>query len=192
MSYIDCWNHLYIGSLGKDGLPIYMTLEDIDGDEFKATEGSIVLGGGSGEHPALIIENLDFCMASFLDTWVNEYKAHIPQETQDAITIYVEWVFEDADFYRDELDFHNWSTDNHYHFVKQLKTLEPNDVTMGTENLIIESIGEYLIFTDYADHIGIDLSKVSTIYNNVVCNYSNHKLDKTVISGMKVISSANK
>ncbi|WP_417533835.1 hypothetical protein [Marinobacterium stanieri] len=51
MSYIDSYDHEYIGSLGY--LPIYRPLQVIEGDkwggyDFSATPDNIVLGGGSG------------------------------------------------------------------------------------------------------------------------------------------------
>lgn len=47
MSYIDTFKHEHIGSVAS--VPVYLPLEPINGDEFKADENSIILGGGSGE-----------------------------------------------------------------------------------------------------------------------------------------------
>lgn len=47
MSYIDTFKHEHIGSVAS--VPIYLPLEPINGNEFQASENSIILGGGSGE-----------------------------------------------------------------------------------------------------------------------------------------------
>lgn len=47
MSYIDSFKHDHVGFIA--GVPIYLPLQQIAGDEFQADESSIVLGGGSGE-----------------------------------------------------------------------------------------------------------------------------------------------
>ena len=69
MSYIDAYDHEYIGSLGY--LPIYRPLQVIDGDkwggyDFSATPDNLVLGGGSGEHPGLVVHKPGSLVAKFL------------------------------------------------------------------------------------------------------------------------------
>jgi len=56
MSYIDLFKHEYIGEIS--GLPLYRAQEDIDGDEFQCKEGQYIIGGGGGEHPAIIINEV--------------------------------------------------------------------------------------------------------------------------------------
>jgi len=69
MSYIDSWNNSYVGNFAN--LPIYHPLQDIDPegkDEFTATPKNLVLGGGSGEHPGMVVKDLDFCVWKFLES----------------------------------------------------------------------------------------------------------------------------
>ena len=56
MSYIDLFKHKYIGEVS--GLPVYQALEDIDGDEFQCEKSQYIIGGGGGEHPAIVIKDL--------------------------------------------------------------------------------------------------------------------------------------
>lgn len=63
MSHIDSFEHEIIGLFGS--IPVYHPLEEIDGD-FKASPGQLVLGGGSGEHPAVVIEEPEQAVALFL------------------------------------------------------------------------------------------------------------------------------
>lgn len=64
MSFIDCFGHEYVASFA--GYPVYHPLEKID-DEFEAGPDTLLLGGGSGEHPALIVRNLEYVAAFYLD-----------------------------------------------------------------------------------------------------------------------------
>ena len=43
MSYIDLFKHKEVGNVC--GLPLYLALENIDGNEFKCKNGSIIIGG---------------------------------------------------------------------------------------------------------------------------------------------------
>lgn len=63
MSHIDSFKHEIVGLFGS--IPIYHPLEEIDGD-FQADETQLILGGGSGEHPAMVIENPVKSVALFL------------------------------------------------------------------------------------------------------------------------------
>lgn len=54
MSHIDSFKHEIVGLFG--GLLVYHPLEDIQGD-FVCTPKCLLIGGGSGEHPALVIES---------------------------------------------------------------------------------------------------------------------------------------
>jgi hypothetical protein len=56
MSFIDCFGHEYVASFA--GLPVYHPLQQIKG-EFSAGPDTLLLGGGSGEHPPLVISNLE-------------------------------------------------------------------------------------------------------------------------------------
>jgi hypothetical protein len=56
MSFIDVFGHEYVASFAR--LPVYHPLQRITG-EFEAGPDTLLLGGGSGEHPALIVRHLD-------------------------------------------------------------------------------------------------------------------------------------
>jgi hypothetical protein len=67
MSYIDTFDHELVGFFA--GLPLYHPLEtvaDSGGDEFGCTPRQLVLGGGSGEHPAIVLREPPAAVAMFL------------------------------------------------------------------------------------------------------------------------------
>ncbi|WP_300671565.1 hypothetical protein [Desulfoluna sp.] len=64
MSHIDSFKHEIVGLFGN--VPVYHPLEEIQGD-FVCTPKNLVLGGGSGEHPALVIESPLKAVAWFLN-----------------------------------------------------------------------------------------------------------------------------
>ena len=70
MSYIDSFDHVLVGYFA--GLPVFRPLVDIeypedgtDDEDFGCTRHQIVIGGGSGEHPGLVLERPGAAMAAF-------------------------------------------------------------------------------------------------------------------------------
>ncbi len=70
LSYIDSYKHQQVGLFGN--IPVYRPLENIapsdnprwDGD-FGCSIQQLVIGGGSGEHPGLVIQNPAAAVAEF-------------------------------------------------------------------------------------------------------------------------------
>ena len=69
MSFIDCFGHEYVASFA--GIPVYHPLQAIKGD-FEAGPDTLLLGGGSGEHPALVVRNLEHVAAFYVDECLEE------------------------------------------------------------------------------------------------------------------------
>jgi hypothetical protein len=108
MSHIDSFPHEIVGLFG--GLPVYHPLDDIRGD-FECSPRQIVLGGGSGEHPALVIDPLPATatfladrlsyaqdkrhekLHPFVDAWSEVIAMHVPDAPGDALTFY-DWTEE--------------------------------------------------------------------------------------------------
>jgi len=65
MSYIDTVDHSYVGRLF--GWPVYHPLGVYTDDEFDADPSNLVIGGGSGEHPGMVIKSLDACVLQYIE-----------------------------------------------------------------------------------------------------------------------------
>ena len=104
MSYIDLFKHEV---LTEDifGLPLYRALEDIKGDEFKCNQGQLIIGGGGGEHPAIIIKDIN----NSIQIYLFHKKNLIPWQEYNR---YVEY---------DNLSFYDWSILTYVEFVDILK-----------------------------------------------------------------------
>jgi hypothetical protein len=101
MSHIDTINHSVVGTFA--GISVYHTLQDIDGKDydFSATPKNLVIGGGSGEHPGMVIQDLDFCVWEFLTAltelqgkeiddleFFTKFENGIPNYTMKETTVY--------------------------------------------------------------------------------------------------------
>jgi hypothetical protein len=65
MSYIDQVDNSYVGTFLD--IPVYHPMAKITGDEFNADVSNLVIGGGSGEHPGMVVKNLDYCVMAYLE-----------------------------------------------------------------------------------------------------------------------------
>src|SRR5690348_13967515 len=72
MSYIDTFDHEFVGFFV--GLPLYHPTETVSAkrhaDEFGCTTGELVLGGGPGEYPALLVTDPGGAVLHFLHFWL--------------------------------------------------------------------------------------------------------------------------
>lgn len=169
MSHIDGIKHELLGYL--NGLPIYHPLESMCGNawgdyDFNCTPENLVLGGGSGEHPALVLHDLGGLAAFHLWDGIKQVKAENPeyhalpsQSTQNRLRDMV---------YRTDkhLEFCDWSMQQIHAFVKHAKSplnrtpFKPKQ--MMVEDWIRHSIGEFILYSlpelnpDYNEIIHLD------------------------------------
>lgn len=118
MSYIDTINHSHVGYFAS--LPVYHPLQDLDiegQDEFSATPANLVIGGGGGEHPGMVIQSLDACVWSYL-----KFCAEVDNKDTDEIDFFTKW----DDNIKDEECYYHAS----YNLIYQYWGLE--DITKFT------------------------------------------------------------
>lgn len=82
MSYIDIIDHDMVGYLA--GIPVYHPRRILKGgDEFDCSPETLVLGGGSGEHPAVVVSNLKALALDYLVESVSA--AHLVASEAEAL-----------------------------------------------------------------------------------------------------------
>lgn len=127
MSYIDTFEHEFIGFFG--GLPIYHPLEEVIGDSqapasFSCNPNNLVIGGGEGEHPALVLERPDCAVVHFVTSWLKSSPKSLPDvEHVNESLWYAPW----DDYIDDLLDvqsgevfsFVEWDVKTYYNFYNR-------------------------------------------------------------------------
>ncbi len=159
MSYIDTIEHELVGYF--NGLPIYHPLETIDTEKWGAADFScspknLVIGGGAGEHPGLVIHNLEYLVVGFLleafakITEIKENKQYHcvfdppREETIESL--------HDILLRRENecLEFCSWSMNNFKEFIELAKSplhSTPLLDNKDAEEWIEDSIGEFVFYS---------------------------------------------
>ncbi len=145
MSYIDSFDHELIGYIGY--LPVYRVLEVIHGDswggdDFSATPDNLILGGGSGEHPALVVHQLASLVVRFLYDQITEDEAQaLSQDEQDYLH---HWYYAG-----NTLEFCQWSV-RQYADLQQMAAstafITPLSEQQEVENWLMLTLGELIYY----------------------------------------------
>lgn len=192
MSHIDSIRHEFLGYF--NGLPIYHPLESLSGPnrgdyDFGCTPDNLVIGGGSGEHPALILHDLGGLAAFYLVHCVGE-------DALDCENTY-NCLYEMALRADEHLEFCAWPMHLVHHFVEQAKSplhgTPWNTEAESVEDWIKASMGEFIFFSlpelnpDYQTIINLSgirrlkpQSGLGPWLNNVFCpppHYAKSKKD---------------
>lgn len=160
MSYIDSYQHEIIGLFG--GIPVYHPLEDIPepkgplvGEDFGCSRGQLVLGGGTGEHPAMVLRNPAGAVADFvLSSGDFEVPSDVKTRLSKAINV-------DACLY-----FAGWSVED-YHDFFQICTnatlpnpFDPDGDDMGLEVWLHRGFGEFIYYA--MPQLAADMVRLTT------------------------------
>lgn len=190
MSYIDCFKHELLGYF--NGLPINHPLEKISGDgwgkeDFSATPENLILGGGGGEHPALVLHNLPSLVAQYLLLAIENNEKHFP-ELKIPISSKIIDAVTDICYTGPELEFCYWSMIDMHEFVNNAKSpLHPTPIesdanSHAVEDWIKNSIGEFIYYSlpdllpDDSNKLFDEFREWGTGYwmKNVVCPPPNY------------------
>lgn len=114
MSHIDSFSHALVGYLA--GVPVYHPLEDIRGD-FVCGPEQLLIGGGSGEHPALVLATPAAAVAQFIGT---ELPHLALDETEREVWSGV--VASHVGTSEEALKFYDWSAADHAAFQQRFQS----------------------------------------------------------------------
>jgi hypothetical protein len=138
MSHIDSFKHEIVGFLGY--LPVYHPLEDIDGD-FICNPSQLLLGGGSGEHPALVIEDPTAAVAYFL---------HAILADEEKLAHWRKIIEPFLNFSLSELlTFYDWDIERYssFHQMSKSNALPNPSDGKNIEGWLVLGIGEFVFFS---------------------------------------------
>ncbi len=148
MSYIDTFDHQHVGWFA--GLPIYYAPTQVkrDGpDEFSCGPENLVLGGGGGEHPALVFHRLDCLALRYVLHAIPDDDRSVREQFGDfPIMEYLEVP------YADQFEYAEWSV-KHYYFFYEMCTSPAMCCPHGTfdyysfEDWLAASFGELVWFS---------------------------------------------
>ena len=147
MSHIDSYQHEYLGQFGY--LPIYRFLEKVEapwGDhDFGGGPENLVLGGGSGEHPGLVLHELEHFVFYFLYEQLKEEEQQTLKDQRYAdLKPY---------FYAQRtrlLEFCQWSVINYVDFDEMARSERmptPCTEEESIEDWIMASFGELIYYS---------------------------------------------
>ncbi len=153
MSHIDSIKHELVGHL--NGLPIYHPLEDSPratwGDpDFSCGKSNLVLGGGSGEHPGLVIHNLPALVCKYLLYEIAECEALFSDRYKAPAEEAQDQLLEIAHAGIPALEFCGWTMQDHKKFIESAMSnvnRSPLKQDGGAEAWIEHSIGEFVYFS---------------------------------------------
>ncbi len=152
MSQIDSFDHEFVGYFA--GLPVYHPTVVEEGGDFDCGPDTLVIGGGLGEHPALVVSHLEFLVAQFL-------VAALPdeEETPDGPPPYPEsWdqaLLEALGRVNDideVLSFHGWHLDHSAAFYESCKSpvnpwpFDEAQSELNVTDWICVSLGEFVFY----------------------------------------------
>lgn len=204
MSYIDTIKHEIVGHL--NGLPIYHPLEihkegAWSDPYFSCTPDNLILGGGAGEHPALVIHGLGALVARYILHYVDtltDLEKNYPALPDDTTEWLQDLAFPETS---EMLEFCGWRMVHYSKFVENAKSQvngRPLENPEKAEEWIKLSIGEFVFFSmpdlnPYQDEM-LNLAgikggeKLGCLMNNVTCpppNYVKSKKQSLQGSGFR-------
>jgi len=155
VSYIDSFDHEFVGYLG--GLPVYHPLEVVpagldDPRDFACSPQNLVIGGGSGEHPGLVVKEPGETVACFVRAWLRWHAGHHPDEHQAlpaAVEPYAS-ASQECSYWRRVFEFAGWQSADYVEFSQRCaspafnRPFDPYE-DGSLEGWLAASVGEFIL-----------------------------------------------
>lgn len=151
MSYIDTIKHEFVGYL--NGLPIYHPIEThVNGDtsdhDFSCNPENLIIGGGGGEHPALVLHELGALAADYILHSLSQIELY--HDCSPWAEEVVNRLYEMSFKQREPLEFCGWNMSHFNEFVLDAKAnihATPLKNSQDAEDWIRLSIGEFVFYS---------------------------------------------
>jgi hypothetical protein len=160
MSYIDAVDHEFVGYFG--GIPVYHPLEAVparpadDPRDFGCGPENLLIGGGSGKHPGIVVKAPGEAVVCFVRAWLDQTPFLSPDERQ-ALRPAVEAWPDASDCRRTRSDwqhvfeFAGWRAADYVEFSTRCTSrafhppFDPGK-DASLEQWLAASVGEFILF----------------------------------------------
>lgn len=158
MSHIDSYEHELVGYFA--GYPVYHVLDtevdyepDSDDRDFYIGYRQLVIGGGSGEHPGLVMVSSDLAVKAYVlavnddECRPNEHKFNLDESLESELKSELAYTKT-----RDMVVFAGWATTTHVDFYKlcqsdaMLHPYHEDDYLTSFEDWLLQGFGEFIYF----------------------------------------------
>lgn len=160
VSYIDIFDHEFVGYFG--GTPVYHPIEVVprlptDGPEdFGCGPENLVIGGGSGEAPAIVVKQPGETVKWFVRSWINWCTLYNPPMYTTIAQAAGRWPDsvppqETEEYWSEVFEFAGWQLEYRETFTTRCASQAfshpycPDDGTT-LERWIAESVGEFVLY----------------------------------------------
>jgi hypothetical protein len=154
VSHIDTFKHEIIGKFGV--ISVYHPLQDINGD-FICGPDNILVGGGSGEWPAIVIRNPTAAVAEFIAIELMGYDSEDSEDEWPIVKYKDEWQEIIAPYlnlpHNKIIEFCEWTVEDYVRFEKLCcsdglqNPFDAETHELGFENWFILGIGEFIFYS---------------------------------------------
>jgi hypothetical protein len=188
MSYIDTFDHELIGYFG--GIPVYHPLESVEATnenprDFACNPTQLLIGGGHGEHPGIVIVSPTEAAMHFLVAFLKEPTTNLDEATRMGWNQIVEpWANNPARLFEcpwiKVFDFAGWKTEDYVSFHERctspafMRPFRP-DQDGPLESWLASSVGEFLVLAmpELIEPLVLKLGKLretidSALYHNIL------------------------
>ncbi|MCC6507773.1 MAG: hypothetical protein IT423_01600 [Pirellulaceae bacterium] len=164
MSYIDTFDNEFVGYFG--GIPVYHPLEVVPAtpdcpEDFSCGPENLVVGGGSGEHPGIVVKEPGEAVVCFARAWLSEENPFLTPELRAAIQPAIA-AWPDGDMqhtwhealrrkWKHVFEFAGWRVEDYVEFSNRCQSpgfprpFHP-DQDYHLEHWLAASVGEFILF----------------------------------------------
>lgn len=143
MSEIDTVEHFFLGYFY--GVPLYQPLETgcigkscFENNECNISYGKLIIGGGDGEHPAIIFHDIEFCVAKWLLYFFSE------DELSENILSAIKDIISHRNL-NDIMEYCKWDNETHRLFFNNcMNGYDTFSDEFGFEEWMVLNIGEFV------------------------------------------------